>query len=89
MKKGFTGIELMIVISIISLISAIALPKFVSIRSESKIANVSGNLANLNTSISMRVGLPEIKKKLFLVSNRYMPCVCSMLSYMYGAVVAR
>jgi prepilin-type N-terminal cleavage/methylation domain-containing protein len=53
MRKGFTGIELMIVISIISLISAIALPKFSNIRSESKIANVSGNLANLNTAISL------------------------------------
>ena len=53
MKKGFTGIELMIVISIISLISAIALPKFSNIRSEAKIANVSGNLANLYTAISL------------------------------------
>ena len=53
MKKGFTGIELMIVVAIISLMSAIALPKFADIRSESKIANVSGNLANLNTAISL------------------------------------
>ncbi len=53
MKQGFTGIELMIVISIISLISAISLPKFSNIRSEAKVANVSGNLANLNTAISI------------------------------------
>ncbi len=52
MKKGFTGIEIMIVISIISLISAIALPKYINIISESKIANVRGNLSNLNTAIS-------------------------------------
>ena len=53
MKKGFTGIELMIVVAIISLMSAIALPKFADIRSESKIANVSGNLANLSTAIAL------------------------------------
>ena len=53
MKKGFTGIELMIVVAIISLMSAIALPKFADIRSEAKIANVSGNLANLSTAIAL------------------------------------
>jgi prepilin-type N-terminal cleavage/methylation domain-containing protein len=53
MKKGFTGIELMIVVAIISLISSIALPKFSNIRSEAKIANVSGNLSNLNMAISL------------------------------------
>ncbi len=59
MKRGaFTLIELMIVISIISLISAIALPKYTGINSESKIANVKGNLANLRTAIDMY----EIKK---------------------------
>lgn len=53
MRKGFTGIELMIVISIISLISAIAIPKYTNIMSESKIANVNGNLSNLNMAISI------------------------------------
>ena len=59
MKRGaFTLIELMIVISIISLISAIALPKYTGINSDAKIANVKGNLANLRTAIYMY----EIKK---------------------------
>lgn len=53
MKKGFTIIELMIVISIISLISAIVIPKYSNITSEAKIANVQANLSNLNTAISL------------------------------------
>ena len=53
LKKGFTIIELMIVLSIISLISAIAIPKYSNITSEAKVANVQANLSNLNTSIEM------------------------------------
>jgi prepilin-type N-terminal cleavage/methylation domain-containing protein len=53
LKKGFTIIELMIVISIISLISAIVIPKYSNITSEAKIANVRANLSNLNTAISL------------------------------------
>ena len=53
LKKGFTIIELMIVLSITSLISAIAIPKYSNITSEAKVANVQANLSNLNTSIEM------------------------------------
>ncbi len=52
-KKGFTLIELTIVISIISMLSAIALPRFSNVSSQGKVANVQGNLANLKTSIGM------------------------------------
>ena len=53
MKKAFTLIELMIVISIISLVSAIAIPKYSNVTSEAKVANVQANLSNLNTAIEM------------------------------------
>ena len=53
LKKGFTIIELMIVLSIISLVSAIAIPKYSNITSEAKVANVQANLSNLNTAIEM------------------------------------
>ena len=53
MKKGFTLIELMIVISIISMISAIVIPKYSNVTSEAKVANVQANLSNLNTAIEM------------------------------------
>ena len=53
LKKGFTIIELMIVLSIISLVSAIAIPKYSNITSEAKVANVQANLSNLNTAIEI------------------------------------
>jgi len=53
MKKGFTLIELMIVIAIIALLAAVALPKFSSASEAAKVANVQGNLANLRTALAI------------------------------------
>lgn len=52
-KHGFTLIELMVVITIIGLISSIALPRFVEITNSAKIANVQGNLTSMRTAIRM------------------------------------
>ncbi|WP_320046093.1 prepilin-type N-terminal cleavage/methylation domain-containing protein [uncultured Ilyobacter sp.] len=52
-KRGFTLVELMIVIAVIALLAAIALPKFSDVTSQAKVANVQGNLANVRTSIGI------------------------------------
>ena len=52
-KRGFTLIELMIVVAIIGLLSAIALPKFGNVNESAKAASVQGNLANMRTAIAM------------------------------------
>jgi type IV pilus assembly protein PilA len=43
----------MVVIAIIGLLAAIALPKFGDVASQAKVANVQGNLSSLRTSIAM------------------------------------
>lgn len=53
MRRGFTLIELMVVISIIGVLTAITLSRFTDITSDAKVANVHGNLASLRTSIEM------------------------------------
>ncbi|OQY08994.1 MAG: hypothetical protein B6I28_03790 [Fusobacteriia bacterium 4572_132] len=52
-NKGFTLIELMIVVAIIALLASVALPKFANTTDAAKAANVQGNLANLRKAISM------------------------------------
>lgn len=53
MKKGFTLIELMIVISIIGLLSAISMPRFTNIINSAKAAQIQGNLATIRTAVNM------------------------------------
>lgn len=53
MKKGFTLIELMVVIAIIGILTAITLPRFTDVTASAKVAQVQGNLANLRTAIGI------------------------------------
>ncbi|MDP8233403.1 MAG: prepilin-type N-terminal cleavage/methylation domain-containing protein [Candidatus Saelkia tenebricola] len=52
MKKGFTLIELVMVIVIISILAAIAIPKFVDLQSNAKQAACDGNIATIRSSIA-------------------------------------
>jgi|SRR6056297_258686 len=51
MKKGFTLIELMIVIAIVGILTAIAIPNFRSMKDKGAIASANGTLKNVLKAI--------------------------------------
>jgi len=52
-NKGFTLIELMIVIAIIAILAAILIPSFVRARAQSQLAACESNERNMGTSVEM------------------------------------
>jgi prepilin-type N-terminal cleavage/methylation domain-containing protein len=52
MKRGFTLIELVMVIVVISILAAIAIPKFIDLQASAKQANCDGNIATIRSAVA-------------------------------------
>lgn len=70
MKKGFTIIELLIVIAVISILIGIALPRFKGMQDEGNIARAKGELRTLQTAV----------ESFFIHNNQAYPSALSLVT---------
>ncbi|MFH1772516.1 MAG: prepilin-type N-terminal cleavage/methylation domain-containing protein [Candidatus Omnitrophota bacterium] len=68
-KKSFTLIEIIMVIVIIGILAAIAIPRFISRRREAQNASAYGNLAAIRSAILMYYGRTALDEEAWLCTT--------------------
>lgn len=62
-KRGFTLVELIIVIAIIAILAAMAIPKFSSVRTDAKVSNDVAAAKNIQSQIAVAIANEDTQIK--------------------------
>lgn len=62
-KKGFTLIELVIVLILLGILAAVAVPKFMNLQDEAKKSGVKGSVASVRSAINIYYANANLKGK--------------------------
>ena len=83
-KKGFTLIELVMVVLLLAVLAAVAIPNFIDFRTEAKNAAINGALGAMRSAISIAGAAIALKEDVSISAPRY-PTILEMQANAYNA----